>query len=274
MGKAVRKYQRVSNKKKGKTRKHHKQKKHHKQSKSRKSRKQSKTRKYLQKRKRGGKFTLTTETFFGELDKVYGTVSVLLEEIECPERECREYISGRTVCVRYEDDEKGEKKNVGCGKSIISDLQSKLLKIRGNYITPEDVLNDNDSDYVDVGVVYYYGRVYTLYEVFQLINKFDKELMDTKIMEDVNKYLNGKLDFFDLCEKTFKNMEASSTTAKLPYYNMTMSELGEIFRESAHDYADGYAMGGMENENPINEVIDNHPQHIISFPETAQQNNL
>ena len=69
-------------------------------------------------------------------------------------------------------------------------------------------------------------------------------------------------------------MEASSTTAKLPYYNMTMSELGEIFRESAHDYADGYAMGGMENENPINEVIDNHPQHIISFPETAQQNNL
>ena len=58
-----------------------------------------------------------------------------------------------------------------------------------------------------------------------------------------------------------------------------MSELGEIFRESAHDSPDGYAMGGMENENPINEIIDNIPPSpddptIIPFDEFAQENNL
>ena len=37
-------------------------------------------------------------------------------------------------------------------RATLQALQSKLLKIRGNYITPEGVLNDNDSDYVDVGV--------------------------------------------------------------------------------------------------------------------------
>ena len=170
---------------------------------------------------------------------------------------------------------------MGCGKSITTELQTKLLKIRGNYITPEGELNDNDGDYVDFGVVYYKYTVYTLYEIFLLIEDNDKELMDTKIMEDVNKYLNGKLSFEDLCEKTFKNMKASQAT--ISQLNISMSDLGEKFKES---YESGEVkksheemMEELRNEYPINEVIDEAPsspdsEDIMTFPDFAQQNNL
>ena len=225
---------------------------------------------------------MSTDEFFQRMFSVYHEVQELLESIECPNQKCGEYlITGRTICIRHEDDERGQLKNVGCGKSITTELQTKLLKIRGNYITPEGELNDNDGDYVDLGVVYYKYTVYTLYEIFLLIEENDKELMDTKIMEDVNKYLNGKLSFEDLCEKTFKNMKASQAT--ISQLNVSMSDLGEKFKES---YESGEVkksheemMEEMRNEYPINEVIDEAPsspdsEDIMTFPDFAQQNNL
>lgn len=288
MKKSKRKYQRVSTKKRTTRRrlqrKSHKQIRHKGRNKTHKrlhKRRQRKTRKHRKKRG-GGAFNLSTDEFFQRLFIVYHEVQELLESIECPNQKCGEYlISGRTICIRHEDDERGELKNVGCGKSITTELQTKLLKIRGNYITPEGELNDNDGDYVDFGVVYYKHTVYTLYEIFLLIEENDKALMDTQIMEDVNKYLNGKLSFEDLCEKTFKNMKASQAT--VTQLNISMSELGEKFNES---YESGEVkeshedmMEELRNEYPINEVIDEVPsspdsEDIMTFPDFAQQNNL
>jgi hypothetical protein len=293
MRKTKRKYQRVSNKKKSMRRRRQQNKTHKQVKQQRRRRQQNKTHKQLkQSRQRktrkyrkkggGGAFNLTTDEFFQRLFTVYSEVQELLESIECPNQKCGEYlITGRTICIRHEDDERGQLKNVGCGKSITTELQTKLLKIRGNYITPEGELNDNDGDYVDFGVVYYKYTVYTLYEIFLLIEDNDKELMDTKIMEDVNKYLNGKLSFEDLCEKTFKNMKASQAT--ISQLNISMSDLGEKFEES---YESGEVkesheemMEEMRNEYPINEVIDEAPsspdsEDIMTFPDFAQQNNL
>ena len=220
--------------------------------------------------------------FLDRLEKIYTEVKKSLKSIDCPE--CGDYLMvGATVCSRYEDDETGETQKVGCGKSIISDIQSKLLKIKGNYITYDGKLNPKSDT---VGIVEYNGRFYTLKEIFLLINYYDKELMDTKIMEDVNNYLKGHDDFGDLCERTFKNMQASTKPAKLRYYNITMSELGKLFGDSYHspqqgydDYESGDSIYDEEtdDEGAINQIIDEDPMQrqgadIAPSPEIHSQN--
>ena len=124
MEKTKRKYQRVSNKKKSTRRRRQQQQnpqesklnnkdaddKKNKTHKQVKQSRQRKTRKYRKKRGAGA-FNLTTDEFFQRLFIVYHEVQELLESIECPNQKCGEYlITGRTICLRHEDDERGQLK--------------------------------------------------------------------------------------------------------------------------------------------------------------------
>jgi hypothetical protein len=181
-----------------------------KKTRKRSSRRQKKTHKLRQKKKRGGTiYSYEADEFLKRLDTISDEVSKELIKQECPQCGTK---TGNFVCET-------------CNKTRITEEQTKLLKINGNFISENSVMDAIDKDEID-GV-----KLYTLKEVFTLIFTNDIELMEKLIMIDVNEYLGGEnLSFDDLCERTFKNMISSEQ--KLQGHKLNMSELGEHFKES------------------------------------------
>ena len=179
--------------------KSHRQKKSSRHTKSRRQKKSSrhtKSRKRNKKKKRGGAFNLTTDILFVKLESIQDEVSELFKNKKCTRLGCDGDILAdfeRSVCDK-------------CGKSLLTEEQAKLLEM-----TKDDNMGEYDGNE--------YG---TLYQMFLLINSNNKDLMKTTIMENVNKYLNGILDFVDLYQITFKNMRALEPP--IPGNNNTMDE--------------------------------------------------